>query len=100
MNNGNERTNEISAIPRILGNAGKEQEVSSIFATILCRGCCQGNEGKGTIQNNWLASIEHLSKEQGCWIENISSLATTEIGRGHENIVFLSKDGNNVLKFK
>ena len=99
MNDGNERANEISGIPRILGDEGKSKEVSSVFAAILCGRCYQGNESQGTVQNHWLASLEQLAKEQGCWIENISSLATTEIGRGHENIVFLSKDGNNVLKF-
>lgn len=35
-----------------------------------------------------MVTKEQLSKKQGCWVENMSSLATTEIGRGHENIVF------------
>ena len=56
MINGNERANEVSAIPRILGDAGKSKEVSSVFAAILCRGCYQGNESQRTVQDNWLAS--------------------------------------------
>jgi hypothetical protein len=88
MFNGNERTTEIGGIPRILGDAGKGKEVSGVFVTILCRGCDQRNESPRTVQNHWLATLEQLSKKQGCWVENISSLATTEIGRGHENIVF------------
>jgi hypothetical protein len=47
MNNGNERTNEIDAIPRILGDAGKSKKVSRVFAAILAGGCHQGNEGQG-----------------------------------------------------
>lgn len=99
MNDGNERANEISGIPRILGDEGKSKEVSRVFAAILRRGYDTRDESQGTVQDNWLDSLEYLAKEQGCWIENLSSLATTEIGRGHENIVFRSTDGNNVLKF-
>ena len=99
MNNGNERTNEIGTIPRILGDEGKSKEVSGVFAAILAGGYDTRDESQRTVQNHWLASLEQLAKKKGCWIENISSLATTEIGRGHENIVFRSTDGNNVLKF-
>lgn len=99
MKNGNERANEVSSIPRILGDAGKSKEVSRVFAALLRRGYDTRDESQGTVQDNWLDTLEQLAKEQGCWIENISSLATTEIGRGHENIVFRSTDGNNVLKF-
>lgn len=87
------------SIPRFLGDAGKEQEVSSVFATVLARGCHQGNESQGSVQNNWLDSVEQLAKEQGIWIDRLSSIAAAEIGHGHENTVFLSKNGNSVIKF-
>ena len=63
--NGNERTNEISGIPRILGDEGKSKEVSSVFAAILRRGYDTRDEIQGTVQNHWLASLEQLAKEQG-----------------------------------
>jgi len=63
MNNGNERANEISGIPRILGDAGKSKEVSRVFAALLCGRCYQGNESQGTVQNHWLASVEYLARK-------------------------------------
>ena len=97
--NDTDRTTEKGlSIPRFLGNAGKEQEISSVFATILARGCNQGNESQGTVQNNWLDSVEQLAKEQGIWIDSLSSIATAEIGHGHENTVFLSKSGNSIIR--
>ena len=49
-------------IPRFLGNAGKEQEISRIFATILRRRYDTGDESKGSVQNNWLDSVESQKK--------------------------------------
>ena len=95
----NERTISNGALPGFLGNEGKCKEISSIFATILARGCYQGNEGQGTIQNHWLDPVEPLAKYHNIWIDSLSSLATVEIGYGHENTVFLSKDGDSVIKF-
>lgn len=95
----NRRTKEGLSLPRFLGNEGKCKEISSVFATLLARRCHQGNEGQGAVQNHWLDSLEQIAKEEGVWIDNLSSVATAEIGHGHENTVFLSKDGNSVVKF-
>ena len=43
----NRRTVEKGSLPGFLGNEGKSKEVSSIFASILTRGCYQGNESQG-----------------------------------------------------
>jgi len=57
-NNGsNKRTTEKGSLPGFLGNAGKEQEVSSVFASLLIRRCNTGNESKGTVQSDWLGTI-------------------------------------------
>ncbi len=98
-NGSNKKTTGNGSIPRFLGNEGKGKEVSSVFATILRRGYDQRDESQRTIQNHWLGSIEQLAKEQGAWIESLSSIATAEIGHGHENTVFRSVDGNSVIKF-
>ena len=99
-NNGsNTRTAENGSIPGFLGNAGKSKEVSRVFAAILRRGYDTRNESQRTIQNHWMDLIEPLAKEYGAWIDNLSSIATIEIGHGHENTVFRSIDGNNVIKF-
>lgn len=98
-NGSNERTTENGSIPRFLGDEGKSKEVSSVFAAILRRGHDSGNEGPGAVQDNWLGAVEELAKNEGIWIEPLSSLATVEIGYGHENTVFRSKDGNCVIKF-
>ena len=87
------------AIPGFLGNEGKCKEVSSVFATILDRRYDQRNEIQGAVPYNWLESLEQLAKERGIWINNLFSIASDEIGYGHENTVFRSKDGNNVIKF-
>ncbi len=49
----NRGTVEEGSISGFLGNEGKSKEVSSVFAAILTRGCHQGNESKGTVQNHW-----------------------------------------------
>ena len=88
----NKRTDKIGFIPRFLGDAGKEQEVSRVFAAILNGGCDKGNESQGPIQNHWMDSIELLAKQEGIWIGSLSSIAAAEIGHGHENTVY--KDGH------
>ena len=95
----NRGTVEEGSLPGFLGNEGKSKEVSSVFAAILARGCHQGNESQGTVQNHWLDPVEKLAKDNGVWIGKLSSMASVEIGYGHENTVFLSKDGNSVIKF-
>ena len=95
----NRGTEENNSFPEILGNAGKSKEISRIFTSILQGESNRGNEEKRTIQDNWLETIETIAKEEGIWIDNLSSIASEEIGYGQENIVFLSKDGNDVIKF-
>ena len=51
-------TTEKGSIPRFLGNAGKEQEVSSVFAAILTGGCNTRNESQGTVQSDWMGLKE------------------------------------------
>ena len=98
-NGSNKKTTGNGSIPRFLGNEGKGKEVSSVFAAILEGGLHQGNESQGTVQSYWLDPVEKLAKDNGVWIGKLSSMASVEIGYGHENTVFLSKDGNSVIKF-
>ena len=61
MNDGIDRTTkEGLSLPRFLGDEGKSKEVSRIFATILERGCYQGDESQGTIQANWITDVENI----------------------------------------
>ena len=98
-NESNRKTDGNGALPEFWGNEGKSKEISKIFATILDRGYDKRNEIPETIQDNWLDTVERLAKELGIWIYSLSSIASDEIGYGHENTVFRSKDGNNVIKF-
>jgi hypothetical protein len=86
----NRETVNDGSLPGFLGNAGKSKEVSSIFAAILEGGLHQGNESQGTIQSNWLATLE-----QSCMdivqkainfdvaIEMIAKLRSDAIRRKH-----------------
>ena len=86
----NRGTVKDGSLPGFLGNAGKSKEVSSIFAAILEGGLHQGNESQGTIQSNWLATLE-----QSCMdivqkainfdvaIEMIAKLRSDSIRRKH-----------------
>lgn len=67
-NESNRKTDGNGAIPRFLGNEGKSEEISRIFATILDRGYDKRNEVQGTVSDNWLDTVELLAKEQGIWI--------------------------------
>ena len=98
-NGSNRKATGNGTIPGFLGNEGKSKEISRIFATILNRGYDKRNEVQRAISYNWLDTVEQLAKEWGVWIDNLSSIATDEIGYGHENTVFRSKDGNSVIKF-
>lgn len=61
-NDTNRTTENGMPIPRFLGNAGKEQEISRIFATILRRRYDTGDESQGTIPAYWLDSVESQKK--------------------------------------
>ena len=98
--NGIDRTTKTSEqFPRILGDAGKSKEVSRVFASIFDRTSDRGNEGKESIQGNWRNLLESAAKENGAWVESPKEIVTQKISEGQEQIVMLSKDGNNVIKF-
>ena len=100
-NNGsNKRTTEKGSLPGFLGNEGKSKEVSRVFTSILAGGCNTRDEGQRTIQARGLYdSIEVLAKRENIWYENFENVAFQKIGSRHENTVYLSKDGKNVIKF-
>lgn len=56
------------------------------------------NGRSGTPKQSLLGKIVQRAKENGTWIEDVSSIADFYIGHGQENEVFLSKDGTNVIK--
>ena len=100
---GFDRTTETDkSLPKFLGQSEEEQKASRVLATAasIGREDSRGNESQKTVQRGQLLlTIETEAKKEGIWIEKPAELVIKKIGEGQENIVLLSKDKINVVKF-
>ncbi|MDR0540666.1 MAG: hypothetical protein LBH19_00475, partial [Dysgonamonadaceae bacterium] len=53
---------------------------------------------KGWDKGRFLGALEVASRQNGTWIDDISSIAGSFIGKGYENEAYRANDGKNVIK--
>lgn len=101
-NETNRATEASKHFPEFLGQHGEGQKASRVLESASSdrRANSRGNEGKEPIQRGQLLlEIEAEAKKEGVWFDRPAELVTKKIGEGQEQIVLLSKDNKNVIKF-
>ncbi len=95
-------TKENKHFPEILGQSGKGKEAGRTLAEAAndTRGVQHNNgEQKGFPKEKFLAHLEVRARQNGTWIDDISSITSAKARkRGAENEVYLSKDGRSYIK--
>lgn len=85
---------------------GPDREGDGIYgsneeATGLIKGCSIEPDETGRVSGSkqrLLEKLEESTRDSGQWIDDVDSTVSTELQVGGENEVYLSKDGNDVIK--